>query len=244
MKHFILFVFVLLLVSCSTNRNFEYKIFSDQYKLPVTSSPIIENGVVYVGSFDHDFYAVNAKTGEEIWRFETSKPIFSSPFVNEDSVVFVSYDGYLYCLNKKTGKLKWKYLINNLKPYVNIMPFVTDMQNFAATTMAFWRTPQSLGGAGHKIQYFTPESIRRYIGTDLSTQNAKYFISVFPEQKIVAFACYPHDKSLRRNYKKRMPTLILHLDKNGGVEIRSRGFIAEKDGFDLPWLKTYPIKNK
>src|SRR5437868_4198024 len=40
----------------------------------VSSQPTVVNGVVYFGSWDGKEYAVNAKTGEQIWKFETGYP--------------------------------------------------------------------------------------------------------------------------------------------------------------------------
>ena len=37
----------------------------------VLSSPAVVNGVVYVGSFDHDVYALNATNGAQLWNYTT-----------------------------------------------------------------------------------------------------------------------------------------------------------------------------
>jgi outer membrane protein assembly factor BamB len=35
----------------------------------IESSPAVANGVVYVGSVDHNVYALNASTGALLWSF-------------------------------------------------------------------------------------------------------------------------------------------------------------------------------
>ena len=37
----------------------------------VDSSPAVANGVVYVGSYDHNVYALNASTGALLWSYAT-----------------------------------------------------------------------------------------------------------------------------------------------------------------------------
>lgn len=73
----------------------------------IKSSPVLVDGVVYVGSDDHKLYAFAAKTGTILWMVSTGDRIFSSPAV-ADGVVYVgSDDGKLYAFNAKTGAIVW-----------------------------------------------------------------------------------------------------------------------------------------
>lgn len=54
-------------------------------------------------------HAVNAKSGKELWSFQTGNKIFSAPFVTEGKVITTSCDGYVYALRLNNGKLIWKY---------------------------------------------------------------------------------------------------------------------------------------
>src|SRR3989304_5363982 len=38
---------------------------------PIDSSPAVVNGIVYIGSRDHNLYALDAATGEVRWKFAT-----------------------------------------------------------------------------------------------------------------------------------------------------------------------------
>lgn len=78
---------------------------------PVTSSPAIVNGIVYVGSYDAYVYAFNAATGAKLWRYKTGAAIVSSPAVADGIVYIPSTDGYLYALNATTGTEVWRYAI-------------------------------------------------------------------------------------------------------------------------------------
>ncbi|MGW4985639.1 serine/threonine-protein kinase, partial [Streptomyces mirabilis] len=80
----------------------------------VSSSPTVVGGVVYVGSGDHNLYAVNATTGRKRWSFRTDKGVESSPTV-VDGVVYVgSWDGSLYAVDAATGKKHWSFPTENI----------------------------------------------------------------------------------------------------------------------------------
>ncbi|GEM_PF-3952799 len=75
----------------------------------IESTPVVSEGVVYFGSDDKMFYALDTSTGEERWTFETGGQITASPAVAGDLVIFGSYDHYLYGLDRKTGEERWRY---------------------------------------------------------------------------------------------------------------------------------------
>lgn len=74
----------------------------------VWSSPILADGIIYIGSDDMTFYAVDAQTGQEKWRYKTGGNIRSAAAVYDGRVYFTSFDGSLYALDAKTGKLSWQ----------------------------------------------------------------------------------------------------------------------------------------
>jgi outer membrane protein assembly factor BamB len=76
---------------------------------PVVSSPVVANGVVYVGSNDNGVYALDALTGAYLWSFATQGPVQSSPAVANE-VVYVGSGTTVYALNAATGSLPhWTY---------------------------------------------------------------------------------------------------------------------------------------
>ncbi|PVX23514.1 MAG: hypothetical protein CW691_10420, partial [Candidatus Bathyarchaeum sp.] len=79
----------------------------------VTSSPAVADGVVYIGSWDNNIYAINANDGTKIWNYTTENNVFSSPTV-VDGVVYVgSWDANVYALNATTGTKIWNYTTGN-----------------------------------------------------------------------------------------------------------------------------------
>ena len=75
---------------------------------PITSSPAVVAGKVYVGSYDHNIYCLDAYTGAEIWKFTTNYMVLSSPTVIGGYVYTGADDGNVYCLNATSGALVWK----------------------------------------------------------------------------------------------------------------------------------------
>lgn len=73
----------------------------------VRSSPAVHKGIVYVGSYDHNLYAVNAEDGKFIWKYATEGGIASSPCVHEDRVFVGSADRSLHAVNAITGRVMW-----------------------------------------------------------------------------------------------------------------------------------------
>lgn len=75
----------------------------------VLSSPIIVDGVVYVGSEDKHLHAIDAKTGKQKWKLATKTLIDASP-VYDDGVVYIGTDGgVLLAVDATTGKPKWQF---------------------------------------------------------------------------------------------------------------------------------------
>lgn len=75
----------------------------------VLSSPAIAGGTLYVGSSDHNLYALDAATGAFRWKFKTDGRITSSPAVSAGVVYFGSFDSTFYAVDAATGQLKWKF---------------------------------------------------------------------------------------------------------------------------------------
>jgi outer membrane protein assembly factor BamB len=83
----------------------------DTSSIDVSSSPAVANGVVYIGSPDHNLYALNATSGKILWKYETGDAIsFSSPAVANGIVYIGSDDKSLHAVDAATGKGLWKYI--------------------------------------------------------------------------------------------------------------------------------------
>ncbi len=75
----------------------------------VRSSPRIADGVLYIGCYDNNLYALDAKSGKFRWKYATEGGIASTPCIHEDRVLIGSEDGCLYAISRRTGHMLWKF---------------------------------------------------------------------------------------------------------------------------------------
>jgi outer membrane protein assembly factor BamB len=75
---------------------------------PTESSPLVANGLVYVGDWRGWVYALDERTGRVRWRFRTDGMVKGAVAIAGDRVYVGSYDHHLYALHARTGKLVWK----------------------------------------------------------------------------------------------------------------------------------------
>ena len=74
-----------------------------------TSSPVVVDGVAFVGSGDGNLYALDAASGRVKWKAATGGRVRSSPAVSGDLVVVGSYDGVVYAFDRATGRERWRF---------------------------------------------------------------------------------------------------------------------------------------
>jgi outer membrane protein assembly factor BamB len=74
------------------------------------SSPAVANGVVYIGSRDGSFYAVDAKSGALRWKTDYGFPwVITSPAVTGGRVYIGSSDGlFIAAIDAESGKEAWR----------------------------------------------------------------------------------------------------------------------------------------
>lgn len=107
------------------------------------SSSAVANGVVYVGCSDRYLYALDAKTGKQIWSYATGATV-STPVVT-GGVVYLTSD-QTYALNASTGALIWKTPISSstAPAVVGNAMYVSSDQVYAlnaSTGALLWKAP-------------------------------------------------------------------------------------------------------
>ncbi len=75
----------------------------------IRGTPIIENKIIYTGSYDNNLYALNSTSGEFIWKYATDGGISGKPAIINDNVYFGSEDNQLHVVSTRTGKRIWSY---------------------------------------------------------------------------------------------------------------------------------------
>src|SRR6266436_1515136 len=92
-------------------------IFQTEVKESLETSPIIVNGVMYVTTSYSHVYALDAKTGAEIWHFKPKLgpvttfccgPNNRGVAIYDDKVYVATLDSKLVALDAKTGKMVWQ----------------------------------------------------------------------------------------------------------------------------------------
>ena len=84
---------------------------------PIVTSPVIADGVVYIGSLSGHLYAIDTQTGREKWNFKSRMPIASSVAVGGGLVYFVSSAGSLVALNVVDGQPKWVFAFDTERKF-------------------------------------------------------------------------------------------------------------------------------
>lgn len=75
----------------------------------VRSTPTLAGGVLYVGSYDNNLYALDAKSGGLWWKFATEGGICGKAAIWRQLVIVGSEDFNVYGIEAATGKEQWRY---------------------------------------------------------------------------------------------------------------------------------------
>ncbi|NJL92668.1 MAG: serine/threonine-protein kinase [Anaerolineae bacterium] len=79
----------------------------------ILSSPVVDEGLVFVGSMDGHMYALGLENGWAAWKINTSRPVISSPALEDGRLYFGSVSGIMYCLEAANGRERWKFDVGN-----------------------------------------------------------------------------------------------------------------------------------
>jgi alcohol dehydrogenase (cytochrome c) len=98
--------------------------------------PIINNGVMFIATPAGQVIALNAKTGDEYWRYKRQLPedLFQLHPTNrgvglwQDKVYLATTDDHVVALEAKTGKVVWDTKVQDYKKgqYLTLMPLIVD----------------------------------------------------------------------------------------------------------------------
>jgi len=114
----------------------------------VYSSPTVLDATLYVGSRDHNLYAVDVSTGSERWRYPTGDAITSSPAVAGGHVYVGSNDTRIHAVEVDSGRAVWTFptgaAIHSSPAVVDGTVFIGSRDNYvyaldAATGDLRWR---------------------------------------------------------------------------------------------------------
>ena len=73
------------------------------------ASAVADATRVFVASRDKHLYALDARSGKELWRLAASDIMTATPALYRDSVLFASYDGRVAAVAAQDGTQRWTY---------------------------------------------------------------------------------------------------------------------------------------
>src|SRR5215813_13859789 len=98
--------------------------------------PIVNNGVMFVATPGNQLLAIEAKTGNVLWRYKRPLPEDMTPLhptsrgvgLWGDKVFFAAAESVLVALDAKTGKEVWTTTVDDYKEgyYMSLAPLVVD----------------------------------------------------------------------------------------------------------------------
>lgn len=69
------------------------------------ASPVVDDkGVLYVGSTDGGVYAVRARTGKKVSRFDAKSRVYAPVAIRGEQLIVATFDGILLVVNRRTNK--------------------------------------------------------------------------------------------------------------------------------------------
>jgi outer membrane protein assembly factor BamB len=76
----------------------------------ITTSPVVIDGKVFIGTSGGTFYALDMATGDTVWTLDAGSSISSSPAF-QNGVVFFGTEspGTIYAVDAQTGHVRWLY---------------------------------------------------------------------------------------------------------------------------------------
>jgi eukaryotic-like serine/threonine-protein kinase len=78
----------------------------------IRGTPAISQGLIYIGSYDNNLYALNAADGKFQWKYPTDGGVVTRPSVFDGNVYFGSEDKRLHVVSARSGKVVWTYYTN------------------------------------------------------------------------------------------------------------------------------------
>ncbi len=89
------------------------RVDSQNFSIRGASTPVVINGILYMGFTDGYIVGLDAKSGAVKWeqvlnKNKKFKDLDSSPIIDDDQIFITGYDSAIYSVNRMTGQLIWK----------------------------------------------------------------------------------------------------------------------------------------
>ncbi len=75
----------------------------------IRGTPVLHQGMLFIGCYDNNLYALNAADGKFQWKYAAEGGIVTRPIVFDNNVIFGSEDKRLHVVGVRAGKVVWTY---------------------------------------------------------------------------------------------------------------------------------------
>lgn len=80
-------------------------------RAPTWASPIVADGIVYLGTNDGRFHAIDAASGTPRWTWQGPNRIDGRAVATAEVIIFVDGRNDLVCLERRDGTLRWRFAL-------------------------------------------------------------------------------------------------------------------------------------
>jgi polyvinyl alcohol dehydrogenase (cytochrome) len=144
----------------------------------VSGTPTVSRGRAYFGDWQGNVWAVDAKTGRDVWSTKIGSGgfgfIVGAPAVDGGGV-FVSTGGTLFGLDRDTGEIRWQAVANEHPlAQINASPVVVDglvLQGVASAEVAIPRSEYTFRGSIGAYDSRTGKEVWRFYTTPNDTSS-------------------------------------------------------------------------
>ncbi|MFT6834493.1 MAG: outer membrane protein assembly factor BamB [Francisellaceae bacterium] len=140
----------------------------------IVGTPIEENGIIYVASYQGNVAAINSENGAIIWKKKMST--YGSIAISYDTIYITNSESYVIALDKSNGSMKWQQKILEgrgvtapvvVHDYITVSDFEGYMHFFKQTTGKY-SARIKIGGDGISSQAISNGNIA-YVQTNNGT---------------------------------------------------------------------------
>jgi glucose dehydrogenase len=145
----------------------------------ITASPAVDDEGIYVGCWDQSVYALDAKTGGQLWRHPVGWGIVSTPAIDDKYLYVGCMDNSLYALDKQNGQKEWSFsAVSSIQSspivYGDFILVGSDDGHFYALN-----TTTGIPGWSFRPNYETRRTVYNYVTTPISSNPAVANEAVF-----------------------------------------------------------------
>ncbi len=111
----------------------------------VFSSPVVQNGVVYIASTDMTLTAIDIQSARMLWQIQADDAFFGTPSLVNNTLYIASLSGVIYGINTKDGFVRWQTHVDTPGAKVWSSPAVTNGTLVVGVASTLSENPKKAG---------------------------------------------------------------------------------------------------